>query len=108
MDEVQVPDLLSKERYMGLAPHDQEEYVAKKMLEILKLNSTTGVTVPEVVAKTPFARPTIIKHLERIVSTRGGYKIKRGTQVIYYHNGKLSHDAGLITVKAKTGAEFRA
>jgi hypothetical protein len=108
MNEIQLPDLLSKDRYMGLTPHDQEEYVATKMLEILKLNSTTGVMLPEVVAATPFARPTILKHLERIVSTRGGYKIKRGAQVIYYHNGQLAHHAGLINVKGKTGVEFRA
>jgi hypothetical protein len=80
------PEILSKKDYLGLPPHKQENYVYEKIKEILKLNKN-GITISVIEEKAPFTRPTIIKHLERLVSAREGYKRTLGNTNVYFPNG---------------------
>ncbi|MDD5111116.1 MAG: hypothetical protein PHG85_01065 [Candidatus Altiarchaeota archaeon] len=101
------PRILPPEKYRSLSPQDQEEYVARKIEEILMIN-TNGVTISDVSLNTPFTRPTIIKHLEKIVATRKGYKIRRGRLSMYFPNGRVVHPEGQIETKTDTGNQYRA
>lgn len=106
-DKINLPEMVSKETYLGLAPQKQEEYVGKKLKELLELNANTGVTIPEIEVDTPFTRPTIIKHLERMISSRQIYKIKRGALTVYYPNGKIEHPELMLEVSSDLGTKFR-
>lgn len=106
MEPINFPQIMDKKKYLGLSPQDQEGYIAKKIKEILEINPN-GVTIPDIVEKTPFTRPTVIKHLEKMVSSREAYKIKVRNFAIYYHNGQVVHPE--LTIKKETldGTTFR-
>ena len=89
-----------------MSPQDQEEYVGKKIKQILHLNPD-GITVPEICETTPFTRPTIIKHLERLSASREAYKIKRRRLTIYYPNGRIVHPEAMIKVETENGGILR-
>lgn len=78
---------LQKGVYLGLNTLEQEQYIANTIKEVLKQNQN-GITISEITSGTPFSRPTVLKHLEKLVAKREGYKIKRGNVFIYYPNGK--------------------
>jgi phage pi2 protein 07 len=80
-------NVLKKEKYLGLTTLEQEKYIEKKIKEILH-SSPIGISISDITTKTPFTRPTVIKHLERLVSCREAYRIKIGNVFVYYPNGK--------------------
>lgn len=104
--EVLIPPIIEKKKYSRMNPNDQEEYIEKKIKEILDSNPE-GVTIPEIDEKTPFSRPTIIKHLERLVACRDAYKIKRRKLTIYYPNGRIVHPEHMVKIENDTGGIFR-
>lgn len=97
---------LDKKKYSRMTPQDQEEYVGKKIKQILHLNPD-GITVPEICETTPFSRPTIIKHLERLNASREAYKIKRRRLTLYYPNGRIVHPEAMIKVETENGGILR-
>ncbi|MEA2037619.1 MAG: hypothetical protein U9O94_08975 [Nanoarchaeota archaeon] len=84
--EFEFPEIMDKKDYLGLPPHKQEKYVFDMLKNILKRNKN-GITISVVEKKTPFTRPTIIKHLERLMSAREGFKRKLGNTNVYFPNG---------------------
>jgi hypothetical protein len=66
-----------------------------------------GVNIPDVAEHTPFARQTIIKHLERMAACREAYKIRRRNLTTYYPNGKVVHPEYQETVEGDKGRSFR-
>lgn len=85
--QMQFPKIMPKEKYLGMATNDQEEYIKKKVIEILEMNPN-GITIPDIVDNTYFkSRQTLIKHLERFISSGRAYKIKRRNLTTYYQNG---------------------
>ena len=98
--------IIDKKKYGKMTPQDQEEYVEKKIKQILQLNKD-GITVPEVCEITPFTRPTIIKHLERLAASREAYKIKRRKLTMYYPNGRIVHPEAMIKIENDSGGTFR-
>lgn len=113
MEEVQyaikVPEILDRRQYLGMNPQDQESYASKKIKEVLTLNQEHGVTIPDILETAPFSRPTVVKYLEQMVSSRAAYKIKRRNLTYYYPNGKVAHPELIISKKSsETGLELRA
>ena len=106
---ISIPRIMEAKVYRGLSPQDQEEYVEKKMAEIVEMNPN-GITIPDVEDKTPFTRPTIIKHLDKLVALRKAYKIKRGKKIFVYHpNGRPVHPEYQIEKKGtEKEPHFRA
>ncbi|ODS36160.1 hypothetical protein BEH94_08435 [Candidatus Altiarchaeales archaeon WOR_SM1_SCG] len=99
-EDLTFPRIMEKKVYMGLAPKDQEEYVERKIEDIVKINSN-GITISDIFNNTPFTRPTVIKHLEKMVSSRKAYKIRRGKQIfVYYPNGRPVHPEYRIEKKS--------
>jgi len=60
-----------------------------------------------VAENTPFSRQTIIKHLERMVSCRESYKIRRRNLTTYYPNGKVVHPEYQEKIETEQGHVFR-
>lgn len=106
--EIELPDIVDKEKYRGMNSHDQEEYIQTKISEILDINEERGVTVSDINNNTPFSRTTIMKHLERLVSKREAYKIQRGKFTIYYSNGKPQHPEQRTQLELASGDVVRA
>lgn len=104
--KINTSPVMEKEKYSRMNPQDQEDYVEKKLKEILHLNSN-GITVPEICESTPFTRPTIIKHLEKFAASREAYKISRRKMTIYYPNGRIVHPEAMIKIENNTGGIFR-
>ena len=98
---------MPKKQYLGMSANGQEDYVKKKILEFLELNEN-GVTVPDIVERGPFSPQTVIKHLERFVSSGKAYKIKRRNLTTYYLNGKPSHPEISINEEMNNGGVIRA
>jgi hypothetical protein len=88
MDSIVVPGLLPQHEVESMRPQEKQKYIEHLILEVLKRNPR-GVTIPELQAKTPFARNTLIKHLNKLVATRQASKIDRGGVSIYYRNGSV-------------------
>lgn len=107
LDKVVFPTIMEKKKYLGLSPQDQEEYIVKKIKEILEINPN-GITIPDIVENTPFTRPTIIKHVEKMISRRDAYKIKIRNFTIYYPNGQVVHPELTVKRESKGGTIFRA
>lgn len=97
--------VLKKKEYLGLPPSEQEKYVEKKIKEILKLNKN-GVTIQTIVNKTPFTRPTVTKHLERLVSCREGFKRKFGNVSLYFPNSRAVYPDKTISVELNNQRKF--
>jgi len=103
------PDLIDRKQYLGMNPQDQESYASKKIKELLKLNDKQGVTIPDILETAPFSRPTVVKYLEQMVSSRSAYKIKRRNLTYYYPNGIIAHPELMVHKKSdETGLELRA
>lgn len=99
------PEILKKKEYLGLAPSEQEKYVERKIKEILKINKN-GVTIPEIVSQTPFTRPTVTKHLERLVSCREGFKRKFGNLYLYFPNSRAVYPDKTISIEIENKRKF--
>jgi len=84
-------EILPQEEIKSLRPKDRDAYISKLLLDILKLNSQKGITIPELVKETRLNRITISKHLNRLVSIREAYNVTRGKLTIYYKNGRVVH-----------------
>jgi len=104
--ESKFPQIVRKSVYRGMNPQEQEDYVARKMKEILFMN-VPGISIPVIDKATPFSRPTIIKHLEKMVSTREAYKIRHPNLTIYYPNGKPVHEKAQFQMVSELGTPFR-
>jgi hypothetical protein len=57
-------------------------------LQVLERNPR-GFTLSELEAKTPFAKNTLLKHLNKLVATRQAARTDRGKVAIYYRNGSV-------------------
>ena len=97
--------ILPKKEYLGLPPSEQEKYVEKVIKKILKLHKN-GITIPEIVNKTPFARPTVTKHLERLVSCREGFKRKFSNLYLYFPNGSAVYPDKIINLEIENKRKF--
>ena len=94
--ELKVPDeVLPQEEIKSLRPKDREAYISKLTLDILQLNASKGITIPELVNKTKVSRITIAKHLNRLVAIREAYCVSRGKLTIYYKNGRVVHQTNM-------------
>ncbi len=98
--------ILSKNDYLALPPQEQEKYVRRQLREILKSHKN-GITISEIDEKTPFTRPTIIKHLERFASTREGFRRKVGTSFVYYPNGSSVYPDKIIKTEISKDRAYR-
>lgn len=105
--ELEVPPIMNAKKYRGLSPLKQEEYLERKIREIVNMNSH-GVTIPDITQNTPFTRASVIKHLEKMVSSRDAYKIRRGRMSIYYPNGRVVHPEDTCITDTSSGSRYRA
>ena len=103
---IQMPLIADQKKYLGMSPHDQENYIEQKIREIVKMNHN-GVSIPDIAENTPFSRQTIIKHLERMVSCREAYKIRRRNLTTYYPNGRIVHPEYQENIETDKGHLFR-
>jgi hypothetical protein len=103
---IQIPKILPSNAYLGLPPLEQEKYVEKTIKEILHANPM-GITITDITDSAPFTRPTILKQLERLVSCREGYKIKRGNVFVYYPNGKAAYPSKEIKLEISEKRSFK-
>ena len=99
---IKMPFIADQKKYLGMSPHDQEAYIEQKIKEIVKLNPN-GLSIPDIAERTPFSRQTIIKHLERMVSCREAYKIRRRNLTTYYPNGKVVHPEYQEKIETENG-----
>lgn len=104
--EIIVRDILAKGKYLGLPVSEQDRYVDKKIQEILHDNHN-GISISDIASKTPFTRPTILKHLESLVSCREAYKIKHGNFSMYYPNGKAVYPQGQLDMPIDDNNSFK-
>ena len=102
MEQTQI---LPKKEYLGLPPSEQEKYVERKMKEILKAH-INGITIQDIVGKTPFTRPTVTKHLERLVSCREGFKRKFGNVYLYFPNSRAVYPDKTISIEIDNKRKF--
>lgn len=94
--ELKIPDeILPQEEIKSLRPKDRDAYISKLILDILELNVSKGITIPEIVRKTKLNRITIAKHLNRLVAIREAYSVSRGKLTIYYKNGRIVHQTNM-------------
>jgi len=101
------PNIMPKEKYLGMTTNDQEAYIKKKILEILEMNPH-GITVPDIIEKTYFkSRQTLIKHLERFISSGRAYKIKRRNLTTYYLNGIPDHSQLNLETTTDSGSRIK-
>ena len=104
--KIKMPDIADQKKYMGMSPQDQEVYIEQKVKDIVKLNPN-GICIPDIAENTPFSRQTIIKHLERMVSSREAYKIRRRNFTTYYPNGRVVHPEYQEKIETGPGHAFR-
>jgi hypothetical protein len=104
---IEIPDIMDKKKYGGMSSNAQEEYIGKKIIEFLDLNSN-GVAVPDIAENSPFSTQTIIKHLERFVSSGLAYKIRRRNLTTYYKNGKPDHPEVSFDQETSSGGLLKA
>ena len=88
MDSIVIPGMLPKHEVESMRPREMEKYIEHIILEVLRKNPR-GVTIPELQTKVPFARNTLIKHLNKLVATRQASRSDRGGVAIYYRNGSI-------------------
>lgn len=94
--ELKIPDeILPQEEIKSLRPKDRDAYISKLILNILELNISKGITIPEIVRNTKLSRITIAKHLNRLVAIREAYSVSRGKLTIYYKNGRIVHQTNM-------------
>ncbi len=104
--KIELRDMLSKSKYLGLPINEQERYVDKKLKEILHDNGN-GIAISDIASETPFTRATILKHLETFVSCREAYKIKHSNLSLYYPNGKAVYPQGQLNMSIDDDKSFR-
>jgi hypothetical protein len=80
--------MLPKHEVESMRPREMEKYIEHIILEALRRNPG-GVTIPQLQAKTPFARNTLIKHLNKLVATRQASRSDLGVIAVYYRNGSV-------------------
>jgi hypothetical protein len=85
-----MPEMLPKQKVESMRPREKQKYIEHIILEVLKRNPL-GATVPELQRKTPFAKNTLLKHLNRLVATRQAARVDRGKISFYYRNGSVSN-----------------
>jgi hypothetical protein len=88
MDSIVIPAMLPKHEVESMRPREMEKYIEHIILEVLRRNPG-GVTIPQLQAKTPFARNTLIKHLNKLVATRQASRSDLGVIAVYYRNGSV-------------------
>jgi hypothetical protein len=90
MDSIVIPGMLPKNEVEAMRPREMEKYIEHIILEVLRRNPG-GVTIPQLQAKTPFARNTLIKHLNKLVATRQASRSDLGVIAVYYRNGSVQN-----------------
>jgi len=90
--------ILSPNKIQVLSPQEKDFYIRNVILEILRLNDRSGITISQFASATKFNRMTISKHLDILVATGEAYKIQRGNLFIYYKNGKIVHETDVESV----------
>ena len=86
--------LYTEKEFSGLSQEQKErhcETVVRKILENVK----DGVTISEIQVAVPYlgADKTIQRHLDKYVNTNFAYKKLIGRAYLYFHNGRLLHEA---------------
>jgi hypothetical protein len=85
--------LYSEKEFEGLSPEQREQHLENSIRKIL-LNAADGVTVSHIASLIPYASgKTIQRYLDKLINTNFGYKKLIGNTFIYYHNGRLMHEA---------------
>jgi hypothetical protein len=90
LNSIVIPEMLARQKVESMRPREKQKYIEHVILEVLKRNPR-GVTISELQAKTPFARNTLMKHLNRLVATRQASRLDRGKISIYYRNGSVQN-----------------
>jgi predicted DNA-binding protein YlxM (UPF0122 family) len=94
--DLKIPEvILPREEIKSLRPKDRDAYISKLILDILELNISKGITIPEIAEKTKLNRITIAKHLNKLVAMREAYAVSRGKLTIYYKNGRIVHQTNM-------------
>jgi len=88
MNSIVMPDMLPKQKVESMRPREKQKYIEHIILEVLRRNPQ-GATLSELKGKTPFAKNTLLKHLNRIVATRQAARVDRGKVSFYYRNGTV-------------------
>lgn len=97
--------LLTQEEVQALRPEDRDTYAEKVIKELLTAN-TKGITISEIIDITGITRPTITKHLKRLVAIREATFQKRGNLSIYFKNGEVT-DTHNIFDSINRGTSYR-
>jgi len=83
-------DLLETEQFKAMPALEKDSYLDRMLKKILELNPN-GITAPTIARSLGINATTIWRHLEKLTSTREGYKISYGKTTVYYPNGKMIH-----------------
>src|SRR3989344_7158628 len=86
--------LYTKEEFLGLSSAQRVrhcETIIRKMLE----NSDEGITIPQIQNLVPYfsSDKSIQRYLDKFINTNFAYKKLIGRTYLYFHNGKLLHEA---------------
>ena len=83
-------DILETEQFKVMPALEKDSYLDRVLRKILELNPN-GITAPVIARALGINATTIWRHLEKLTSTREGYKISYGKTTVYYPNGKMIH-----------------
>lgn len=74
------------------SPQIRDQYANNLLIEYLERNPN-GVTIKQIVEKTGLARPTVVRHLERLVALRHIRKRDFGYVSLYYKGGYIDEES---------------
>jgi DNA-binding transcriptional ArsR family regulator len=80
------PKVSADVKLRNKSPHLRDQFANNMIVEFLE-RSPNGVTIKQIIEKTELARPTIVRHLERLVALRYARKRDFGYVSLYYKGG---------------------
>src|SRR6185503_1837569 len=83
--------ILSEAKLRNKNPKARDNYAHNLIVECLE-REPDGMTVKKIMEKTNLARPTVVKHLERLVAHRQARKRDFGYLSLYYKAGHFDED----------------
>ena len=86
--------LYAQKEFGGLSQEQKERHCETVIRKILE-NSNDGVTITKIQEAVPYfsSDKTIQRYLDKYINTNFAYKKLIGRTYIYFHNGRLLHEA---------------
>lgn len=78
--------------YVSLSPDAKERYIYEVMRTVL-FENLDGVSVTKLTEVLPFAKKTIEKQLDKLISLNEGFSKKYGNSIVYFPNHRAIHSS---------------